>query len=332
MYVNECKIYVKGANNQSQCPNFTYMTWKAMLAMGVALVLIVSWTVMHDQAAPPVYDKAKEAILMRAIGHEVLLQAGDTRSRILPVQETGPHEYLLHFESPFTFVPDSLVQAIGRVVKAQHLPPAYLVEVLTCAHNEVIFGYAIHQDSANNIVPCIGREQVKDCYKIRLRFPGNDERTASWYLLGGSLAAIGVSLLLRKLYHQRRRPSLPPAPATEATAEETLPSSPAIAIGQYRFYPDKQQLLWQEQVISLTAKETKLLMVFVATPNEVIDRNQLLKEVWEDEGVIVGRSLDMFVSKLRKKLQQDPAVSLLNVHGKGYKLAIDNRERESSMA
>jgi DNA-binding response OmpR family regulator len=47
-----------------------------------------------------------------------------------------------------------------------------------------------------------------------------------------------------------------------------------------------------------------------------------MKEVWEDEGVIVGRSLDMFVSKLRKKLQADPCISILNVHGKGYKLVI----------
>lgn len=54
--------------------------------------------------------------------------------------------------------------------------------------------------------------------------------------------------------------------------------------------------------------------------NLVIDRNQLLKEGWEDEGVITGRSLDVYVSKLRKKLEKDPAVSIANIHGKGYRL------------
>jgi DNA-binding response OmpR family regulator len=50
----------------------------------------------------------------------------------------------------------------------------------------------------------------------------------------------------------------------------------------------------------------------------------LQKEIWEDEGIIVGRSLDVFISKLRKKLENDSAVKLVNIHGKGYKLEIDS--------
>ena len=85
---------------------------------------------------------------------------------------------------------------------------------------------------------------------------------------------------------------------------------------------ESQQLVAGSSIIPLTAKEAKLLYVFANAQLELIDRDQLMKEVWEDEGVIVGRSLDMFVSKLRKKLQADPRVSILNVHGKGYKLVI----------
>lgn len=304
---------------------FYGMTWKSILPAAIALVLIVSWTVTRDQASFPVYDKAREGIVMRAIGHQVLLQAGDSSSRVLPVQETGNHEYLLHFEAPFTFIPDSLVKAIDRVVKAHHLPPAYLVEVIACTGNEVIFGYAIHKDSANNIVPCLGREQAKACYKIRLRFPAGAGNTASGYLLAGSAAAIGLSLLIRGLYNRRRKkmPVAIESPISEVAASATIASTLAISIGQYLFYPEKQLLVFEEQTIPLTAKEAKLLQVFAATPNEVIDRNRLLKEVWEDEGVIVGRSLDMFVSKLRKRLQQDPNVGITNVHGKGYKLTVD---------
>jgi DNA-binding response OmpR family regulator len=72
----------------------------------------------------------------------------------------------------------------------------------------------------------------------------------------------------------------------------------------------------------LTIKEAKLLSIFAANLNQIVDRNRLQKEVWEDEGVIVGRSLDMFISKLRKKLEQDPNVKLTNIHGKGYKLEV----------
>ncbi len=260
---------------------------------------------------------------MRDIGHQVLLQAGDISSRILPVQKIATHEYLLQFESPFTFVPDSLVKVINQVVKARHLPTEYMVEVITCSDNAVIFGYAISPDSTQNIVPCLGRTQVKACYKIKLMFPAlaKNERTASWYLLGGSLAAVALSLLIRIWYNRRRKENLPGEPVSE-TAPLVEETSEAVAIGQYRFYPVKQLLVLGEQAVPLTAKEAKLLQVFAATPNEMIDRNRLLKEVWEDEGVIVGRSLDMFVSKLRKKLQQDPGISIINVHGKGYKLTI----------
>jgi DNA-binding response OmpR family regulator len=54
----------------------------------------------------------------------------------------------------------------------------------------------------------------------------------------------------------------------------------------------------------------------------MVDRNTLQKEVWENEGVIVTRSLDMFVSKLRKKLSADTSVKLTNIPGKGYKLEV----------
>jgi DNA-binding response OmpR family regulator len=65
-----------------------------------------------------------------------------------------------------------------------------------------------------------------------------------------------------------------------------------------------------------------LLYIFASAPNEIIDRNRLQKEIWEDEGIIVGRSLDVFISKLRKKLENDSTVRLVNIHGKGYKLEI----------
>ena len=112
----------------------------------------------------------------------------------------------------------------------------------------------------------------------------------------------------------------PDLPLKEVKQE--IPAPSGIAIGNLLFLPESQQLVAGSAIIQLTAKEAKLLYVFANTQQELIDRDQLMKEVWEDEGVIVGRSLDMFVSKLRKKLHADPRVSILNVHGKGYKLVI----------
>ena len=80
------------------------------------------------------------------------------------------------------------------------------------------------------------------------------------------------------------------------------------------------------EVISLTDKEGKVLELLHKNFGELIPRETLMQEVWINEGVITGRSLDMFVSKLRKKLSRDPELRITNIHGKGYKLEIPERQ------
>ena len=76
------------------------------------------------------------------------------------------------------------------------------------------------------------------------------------------------------------------------------------------------------RVQELTNKEAKLLKLFCVNRNKVIDRDIIQKAIWEDEGYFVGRSMDVFISRLRKLLKDDPDVSILNVHGVGYKLEV----------
>ncbi len=80
-------------------------------------------------------------------------------------------------------------------------------------------------------------------------------------------------------------------------AKSPLANHDAVALGTFQFYARRQVLVNNADCIALTAKESKLLAIFAGNINVVIDRNRLQKEVWEDEGVIVGRSLDMFVSR-----------------------------------
>ena len=96
-----------------------------------------------------------------------------------------------------------------------------------------------------------------------------------------------------------------------------------MVIGSFNFYPEQNKLVKQATEISLSKKECEILAIFVARPNEIIKRDELTKTVWEDNGVIVGRSLDTYISKLRKKLQSDNSIKLTNVHGVGYKLEIE---------
>ncbi|MBK8042565.1 MAG: response regulator transcription factor [Haliscomenobacter sp.] len=70
----------------------------------------------------------------------------------------------------------------------------------------------------------------------------------------------------------------------------------------------------------LTFREAKLLRLFVTHSGQLLEREFILTQVWADEGVLVGRSVDVFVSRLRKKLSADPSVSIVAVHGVGYRL------------
>jgi DNA-binding response OmpR family regulator len=80
------------------------------------------------------------------------------------------------------------------------------------------------------------------------------------------------------------------------------------------------KLIINGKTIDLTGTETRLLLIFASSPNQTIQRSRLQKEIWEDEGVIVGRSLDMFISKLRKKLELIRNINIVVIRGKGYKL------------
>lgn len=83
-----------------------------------------------------------------------------------------------------------------------------------------------------------------------------------------------------------------------------------------------QQIRLDDRVLELTNKEAKLLKLFCAHQNNVINRDTIQKAIWEDEGYFVGRSMDVFISRLRKLLKGDPDVNILNIHGVGYKLEV----------
>lgn len=95
-----------------------------------------------------------------------------------------------------------------------------------------------------------------------------------------------------------------------------------IALGNYVFFPNQNKLALKRKEILLSKKEGELLFILASNLNLVVKREDLVKKVWEDNGVVVGRSLDTYISKLRKRLQEDKAIKLTNIHGVGYKLEV----------
>lgn len=253
------------------------------------------------------FDLAKQEILLRNIGHEVLLQAGDSTSRVLPVKKIAEHEYQIKFENEFTFQSDSLVSIISRSIKKNEFGSNYVVSVLSCANKDVVFGYAIAGNIKDNVVPCSGRKQPKNCYLIDLKFQNTDINGIQKGLLMSGLPLLAfVGFMIGRTGKTRKT--------------NVEPDSGTFKIGDTIYDPVKRQITYGLVTTDLTSKENNLLHIFASSPNIMIERAKLQKEIWEDEGVIVGRSLDMFISKLRKKLESDASVKLSNIHGKGYKL------------
>lgn len=90
----------------------------------------------------------------------------------------------------------------------------------------------------------------------------------------------------------------------------------------FTFDFSEQRLASAHAEIQLTAKEAKLLRLFCIHRNQIIERDIIQKAIWEDEGYFVGRSMDVFISRLRKIFKDEPDVSFQNVHGVGYKLEV----------
>ncbi|MGC4040038.1 MAG: response regulator transcription factor [Flavobacterium sp.] len=97
-------------------------------------------------------------------------------------------------------------------------------------------------------------------------------------------------------------------------------NSGLIAIGSYLFDPVKQRLVCADRTETLTHREASLLSLLIENKNEIIDRSVILKKIWGEDDFFSGRSMDVFITKLRKKLSHDPSVQIINIRSYGYKL------------
>jgi DNA-binding response OmpR family regulator len=91
-------------------------------------------------------------------------------------------------------------------------------------------------------------------------------------------------------------------------------------IGEYNFNPLKQLLSHKGTPIKLTTKESELLDLLCRHGNDILERNYALKTIWVDDNYFNARSMDVYITRLRKYLRKDASVKILNIHGKGYKL------------
>ncbi len=93
-------------------------------------------------------------------------------------------------------------------------------------------------------------------------------------------------------------------------------------IGEYIFDSQKQILEHNKKQLKLTTKESELLKLLCNNKNNVLERNFALKTIWQEDSYFNARSMDVYITKLRKYLKDDSSIQILNIHGKGYKLIV----------
>jgi DNA-binding response OmpR family regulator len=104
--------------------------------------------------------------------------------------------------------------------------------------------------------------------------------------------------------------------------DNSLVKDEKLTIGSLDFDPNKSILYSKDGEKKLTTKENALLTLLVRNINEVLDRQATLRAIWGDDNYFNGRSMDVYIAKLRKLLSEDPNIEIMNIHGIGFKLII----------
>ncbi|MEL6836436.1 MAG: winged helix-turn-helix domain-containing protein [Bacteroidota bacterium] len=291
-------------------------------------VLLVFWVPPLQGAEGRDVQERYTEVAMRMIGHEVLNCLGDTDSRVLPIEKVDDR-YYISFATELAFDPSDLVAVIADAMERAAVANNYLVEVADCDSQEVVYSFVVFLSDNGDILPCEGRMLPEACYQLLVTIMDDaaveyavpvaldthaHERNGImtsihfaqirfWVVLP-LLLVLGVTVLLSTRKIQIVRPV------------------DSMQIGAYRLDQRTLVLTIGDTKTQLSHKEAELLQVLHQSANTAVERAVLLEKIWGDEGSYVGRTLDVFISKLRKKLAADHTLQIVNIRGVGYKLVM----------
>lgn len=281
--------------------------WVFPVLLGLLVVVLAG---LADHPGRPAPDKINLAL--RRTAHHLLVQSGDSTSLIPPVERGDkPGSWIIRLERPFDY--HALPALLQESFDLHGIKAEYDVTLLDCANWELLLGYNKRDFTENNDPPCGTREQNGRCYNLQVSF--TQSSTPAWPLWLAALILLPLGYFLYQGL-KKRSPSPPPL------APEENAQNPAIVLGQSSLDMANQTLTTGGVRHNLTYREAKLLQLFFRHPGQLLERDFILQQVWADEGILVGRSVDMFVSRLRKLLRADTSLRITTVHGVGYRLEV----------
>ena len=276
-------------------------------------------------------DTDRDIIAMRMIGHQLMLWEGNSTTAIPPIIVADDDSYRISLSAEFQFEPQKLVEFIAKVMQDYQVADNYRVQVRECQHDSITYSYQVGGKASLDIIPCIGREQKKACYYLIVNILDTESDLLADNL-SKTVTAANESLLIAKPYSivfltilaflglwlLRRRK------AKEVASLSKEASFTAVKkLGQTQFNRLDFSLIYNEQKTELSAKESDLLEFLAKHLNQRVEKDKILKAVWGDDGDYVGRTLDVFISKLRKKLAADNSIRIVNIRGIGYQLVVE---------
>ena len=288
---------------------FARMKPFTLIGSSIMILVIMITAVAFISKKEEIPDKHLEVVL-RDLGHRLLLSAKDSTSRVMPIKKINENRYQISFQNNFGFISDTLINLVQREFQENAPATDYIVNLRKCKQNETVFAFEIN-NKKGDLTPCRGRKLEVGCYVIEIDLLQKPAFNFLWLLL------LIIPLALAGFYVKNRFHK-------KEEQESIADTTGYIPLGSFRFYPDNNVLKTGDSTITLSEKETKALKIFAENSNQIVERETLMKEIWEDKGIVViSRNVDVLVSKLRKKLSDDSSIKFINVPGRGYKFIIE---------
>lgn len=276
-----------------------------LLALSFVFVMAVMKVIEGTPEESVLLDQRTE-LAVRGIGDQLLQQVGDAHTPVPPVEYLDGSILRLGFSTALAIQPDSLVSLALQKID-ESLATQFIVNVREAGSEKVVYAFEIDRKEEHEI-PCLGRALIAGNYHIDFHFYGQSQAASDYQLSMMGVAGFALLFLAFQGFTDREKDSAP---------DERLKAG--------GFEIDRQQacLYFEGEPIQLTNKELKLATLLFENVGSLVTRDYLTEQIWAKEGVVTGRSLDMFISRLRKKLTINPLVKIINQHGKGYVLVVE---------
>ena len=220
-----------------------------LFGSSIMIIVILISAVAFINKKNEIPEKHIEVVL-RNLGHQLLLTAKDSSSRVLPVKKVNENRYQISFQNDFAFISDTLINLVKRTFQKNGLANDYIVSLRNCKQNEAVFAFEINSQTGD-LTGCRGRKLEVDCYVIEIEFLKKNK--FNFFLLIPLIIPLGFVGFYVKNKFRKKEDSVSISNNKEEEAASIIDNTDYIQLGNFRFYAENNVLK-----ILLSDKSTKI--------------------------------------------------------------------------